>query len=125
MMRVFLVDDSKSVRARIRVSIEELGACVVGEAATEEEAVEGIASTHPDLAIIDLRLRRGTGLNVLKHLKKRTQDIATIVLTNQAREDYQLVCVKAGADYFLEKTRQYGEFIELLKQMNDHIFPAV
>lgn len=125
MMRVFLVDDSKSVRARIRVSIEELGACVVGEAACQEEAISGIVGTRPDLAIIDLRLRRGTGLNVLKHLKQQVPDTATIVLTNQSKEDYQMVCVKAGADYFLEKTRQYGDFIELLRQMNEHIFPTV
>lgn len=124
-MRVFLVDDSKSVRARIRVSIEEIGASVVGEAACQQEAVEGITSTLPDLAIIDLRLRRGNGLNVLKQIKKHAPNTATVVLTNQSKEDYQMVCIKAGADYFLEKTRQYAEFIELLGQMNQHIFRAV
>ena len=121
-MRVFLVDDARSIRARIRVSVEEIGAEVVGEARTEEEAVTGVGATHPDVVVIDLRLAKGTGMNVLKSVKSQCPGIVAIVLTNHRQEEYQKPCLQAGADYFLEKTRQYADFEMLLRQMQDKLF---
>jgi DNA-binding NarL/FixJ family response regulator len=53
---VFLIENSVQIRERLKIIIEDAGAQVVGEAATEEDALKGIRSTQPDLAVIDLRL---------------------------------------------------------------------
>lgn len=121
-MRVFLVDDAKSIRARIRLSVEELGAEVVGEARTQKDAVKGIFDKHPDVVVIDLRLAKGTGMEVLKRVKQQFQDVVFIILTNYGKDEYQMPCLQAGADYFLEKTRQYTEFETLLGEMKESLF---
>ena len=120
-MKVFLVDDSESVRARIRVSLQEFGADIVGEAANQKEAIEGIVCAQPDVAVFDLQLREGTGLNVLKYMKKACPQITAVVLTNYASEEVHSHCLKAGADHFFEKTRQYVEFIALIRQLNERL----
>lgn len=121
-MRVFLVEDAKSIRARIRLSVEQIGAEVVGEARDQEAAINGIHEVTPDVVVVDLRLATGTGIGVLREVKKTMPEIVTIVLTNHRHEDYQSVCLKAGADYFLEKSRQFPEFEKLLQQMNESRF---
>lgn len=121
-MRVFLVDDAKCIRTRIRLLVEEMGAVVVGEARNQKDAIKGILDVHPDVVVIDLRLANGTGMDVLKHVKKHWQEMVFIILTNYQKEEYQIPCLEAGADYFLEKTRQFTEFELLLRELHVGLF---
>jgi DNA-binding NarL/FixJ family response regulator len=62
-MRVFVVEDSAPVRERLIEMIDEIGGFeVVGQAATFQEAVLGITRTRPDIAIFDIQLGSGSGI---------------------------------------------------------------
>src|SRR5579864_4955087 len=88
--RVFVAEDAASVRTRLVELIEGVAAtCVVGEAATPEAAIEGILQTRPDCVVLDLHLRGGTGLEVLKQMRARRVESVVIVLTNHPESAYR------------------------------------
>jgi len=118
-MKIFLIEDSKSICARIRASTESIPATIVGEVSSQSEAIAKLENANPDVAVIDLRLRSGNGLAVLRHIKKVLPNTITIVLTNHGLDEFAKPCLQAGADYYLEKTRQYQDFVALLKTLSD------
>jgi len=63
-IRVFLLDDHEVVRRGVRELLEEAGLDVVGEASTAEEAVKRIPAIKPDVAVLDVRLPDGNGVEV-------------------------------------------------------------
>jgi len=71
-MKVFLVEDSAPLCERLVEMIEADGEhAVVGQAATYDEAVEGITATRPDVGIFDIRLQHGNGIDALAEVKRR------------------------------------------------------
>jgi DNA-binding NarL/FixJ family response regulator len=106
---VYLVDDSAPVRERLK---ELLGldpaVRIVGEAESADGAIRGIAATRPDFAVLDYRLGDGTGLDVLCTLADAAGDTVFIVLTNHADAHVRAACTRAGARFFLDKSREFG-----------------
>lgn len=113
-MKFFLVEDSESIRALIRSLIEDYHFTVVGEAAKEIEAIQGVIETQPDVMIVDLNLEAGSGVEVIRQIKKHNPALMIIVFTNQKRSEYEKVCLEAGTDYFLEKKSQDFKYLESL-----------
>lgn len=116
-MNVFLVEDSNDIRARIKTTVEDAGAHVIGEAATEAAAIAGMQATCPEVAIIDLSLAEGSGIGVLRAVKPVMPDTILVVLTDHRRRFYETVCMASGADYFLEKTGDYPRFETLMEEL--------
>jgi two-component system response regulator DevR len=109
MLKIFLVEDSAPVRKRMAVlfgSIE--GAAIAGEAEEPEGALAGIAASHADVVIIDLRLTDSSGLDVLAALTQRDRSVITMVLTNHSGASFRQACMAAGAGYFFDKTGEFG-----------------
>ena len=90
-MKFFLVEDSESIRALIRSLIEDYHFTVVGEAAKEIEAIQGVIETQPDVMIVDLNLEAGSGVEVIRQIKKHNPALMIIVFTNQKRSEYKKV----------------------------------
>ena len=68
-LSVYLVEDSDLLASRIRKALEnEPGVHVVGCSADAEDAIAAITELEPDLAIVDLSLRQGTGFDILRAL---------------------------------------------------------
>jgi len=106
--RVFIAEDAALLRARLVTLIEAVGETrVVGEAATPAEAVEGILRTRPDCVILDLHLRGGSGLDVLRELRAHKAECVVIVLTNHPERAYRDACLAAGAKWFFDKSREF------------------
>jgi DNA-binding NarL/FixJ family response regulator len=102
---VFIVEDSPAVRERLVALMEETaGICVVGEADTPKDAVEGILRTRPDWVLLDIQLVGGTGIDVLRQVRARVPDTTFVVLTNLANPHYRKSCIEAGASHFFDKT---------------------
>lgn len=118
-LRVYLVEDSALVFERLQESMEEDGATVVGHADDATTAIAEIAELHPDAVVLDIALREGTGLHVLKEIGDlpEADRPARVVLTNFNREWYREAARRLGADYFFDKSRDIPEMLDVLRSM--------
>jgi len=119
-LRVFLVEDSAVIRERLTESISALPHVeVVGHAATESEAISALEQVPSDAVVLDLQLRAGHGLNVLKALRETSSRprLTVIVLTNFTSPQYRGRSMEIGADYFFDKSRDYDRVCDVLEDL--------
>lgn len=117
-MKVFVVEDSALVRERLVELIREVeGVEVVGEAGSFDAAVAGILATEPDVAILDIALSPGSGIEVLARVKERLPALKGIVLTNYDTPQHVRASAEAGAEYFLDKAVDFERIGEILEHM--------
>jgi len=119
-MKVFVVEDSAAVRERLIEMIREIEDIeVVGEAATYDAAVDGIMSTRPDVAVLDIKLGDGggSGIDVLNQVRKGLPAMKAIVLSNYATPQHMKASADAGAEYFLDKSADFERITEILEQL--------
>jgi DNA-binding NarL/FixJ family response regulator len=114
MMNVFIVEDSEAMRESLRSMLSEFhDVKIAGYAADETGAIEQINALLPDVVILDLNLQSGTGVAVLKNVKKHHPEIKVMVLTNCNGELYVDACKRANADYFFDKSFQFMQVREV------------
>jgi DNA-binding NarL/FixJ family response regulator len=114
MMNVFIVEDSEAMRESLRCMLSEFhDVRIAGYAADESGAIEHINALLPDVVILDLNLQSGTGVAVLKNVKKNHAEIKVMVLTNCNGELYMDACKRANADYFFDKSFQFMQVREV------------
>jgi two-component system response regulator DevR len=107
-LKVYLVEDSPLIRRQLSALIGTIeGVGIVGEAEDVDTALSDIASTDVDVAVVDLHLAQGTGMDVLTSLARGSRRVITIVLTNQAAASMREACLSVGADYFFDKTSEF------------------
>lgn len=118
-LRVVLVEDSPIIRERLIESLTSTGNIkVVGQADSERGAVATLAGGEWDAVILDLQLKQGTGLGVLKALASvRPEGAKVIVLTNYAIPQYRERSLALGADYFFDKSREYDRVRTVLEEL--------
>lgn len=117
-LRVLLVEDLPRVQLMLRELIEEPGRFdVVGVADTEDEAVTLYDARQPEVVVVDLNLRAGTGMGVLQRIRQRNAATPPlmIVLTNHTLPVLRHACEKAGADHFLDKSREFARVRTLIE----------
>lgn len=111
--RAFIVEDSSTIRDNLADSLQELaGMQPVGNAETEHEAKRWLAANPWDLAIIDLFLREGSGLNVLEAFRQRRRSQKIVVLSNHSSRDVRWRCAQLGADAVFDKSTELEALIE-------------
>ena len=116
-MNVFIVEDSAVMRENLQAMLSDFSDVkIVGHAADESGAITQIDATLPDVVILDLNLESGSGINVLKNVKKRHPEIKVIVLTNYTDEHYVDACRRANADYFFDKSFQFMKVHDVLAE---------
>src|SRR5512142_1271409 len=97
-IRIFLLDDHEVVRRGVRELLEvESDMEVVGEAGTAEEALARIPATTPDVAIIDMRLPDGNGVEVCREVRSRNAEVQCVVLTSFDDDEALFDSIMAGA----------------------------
>ena len=101
---VFLLDDHEVVRSGLRAL---LGASddieVVGEAGTVADALARIPATRPDVAILDVRLPDGSGVEVCREIRSNHPEIACVMLTSYADDEALIASIMAGAAGYVLK----------------------
>ncbi|MEU3307786.1 response regulator [Nocardiopsis sp. NPDC055551] len=103
-IRVFLVDDHEVVRRGVAALLEtEDDMTVVGEAGTAEQALARIPVVLPDVAVLDVRLPGGSGVQVCREIRSDHPEIACLMLTSFADEDALYDAVMAGAAGYVLK----------------------
>lgn len=104
---MFLLDDHEIVRRGLRELLEAEGdLVVVGEAGTAEEAYGRIPATSPDVAVLDVRLPDGDGIEVCREIRSKHPEIACIMLTSFSDDEAVYASIMAGAaGYLLKQVR--------------------
>ncbi len=116
-MKIFIVEDSEVVRERLKSMLTEVPEVeIIGEAETRTEAIELITKFKPEVVILDIRLAEGSGIDVLHNIKKEEPAPLVIVLTNYPYPQYKEKCLKAGADYFFDKSSEFNKIVDVLEK---------
>ncbi len=103
-VRVFLLDDHEVVRAGLRSLLEATDdLVVVGEAATAAAALDRIPALRPDVAVLDVRLPDGSGVEVCREVRSQLPDTACIMLTSYADDEALFASIMAGASGYVLK----------------------
>jgi two-component system, OmpR family, response regulator len=117
-LRVLLVEDSSLLAGRLTELIRRLPDIdLLGTVETESDALRHISSSLPDVLILDLHLRSGSGFGVLRSLKRGQpgQRPKVIILTNFGLPEYRREAESLGAEAFLDKSRDYFRLPALLR----------
>jgi two-component system response regulator DevR len=118
MIRVFLLDDHEIVRRGLRELIEtEDDMTVTGEAGTAEEALARIPPTAPDVALLDVRLPDGDGIEVCRDIRSRHDEIACLMLTSFADDDAVYAAIMAGAAGYVLKQVRGNELLDAIRRV--------
>lgn len=118
--RIFIVDDHPMVREGLAYRIssqDDLEVC--GEAATATEALAGIRETGPDLVIVDIVLKEGHGLDLIKQIATRFPGTRTLVHSMHDEVLYAERCLKAGALGYVDKQADREKVLEAIRQVLD------
>lgn len=115
-IRVLVADDHTLVRQGLVSLLAESGECeVVAQAADGLEAVEKVASSHPDVAVLDLAMPRLGGLEAVRRIRERHPRVKVLVLTVHEEEEYVLPIVRAGAAGYLVKDSAVSELLAAVR----------
>jgi DNA-binding NarL/FixJ family response regulator len=114
-LKTILVEDNGTIRASLIPAMAELADVQV--IVTAETANEGVAALQAhaaewQLTVVDLYLREGTGLAVLRAGEHRAPHQHMIVLTNYATPEVRRRCLDAGADAVFDKSTEIEPFLE-------------
>jgi len=117
-MKLFIADDSEMMRERIRELVLAVeGVELVGEAGDVQASIKGILDLKPDVVILDIRMPGGSGLDVLREVKRHLKAPLIIVLTNYPFPEYKEIAIKLGANHFFDKVSEFDEVQRVLERM--------
>jgi len=116
--RVFLLDDHEVVRRGLRELFDsEDDLTVVGEAATAEEALARVPSTRPDVAVLDVRLPDGDGVEVCRDLRSAMPDLKCLMLTSFADDEALFSAILAGASGYVLKQIKGSDLVSAVRRV--------
>lgn len=117
-LRVFIVDDSSVIQDCLREVIHSLkGVEIAGANGNAFEAMGAIENTRPDVVFLDIRLSPGSGIDLIGTIKRLQPSPVVVMLTNFPYLQYKFRCMSLGADFFFDKTNEFEQAIEVLKQL--------
>ena len=117
-IRVFLLDDHEIVRRGVRELLEvEDDITVVGEASTAAEALARIPLSTPDVAIVDMRLPDGNGVEVCREVRSGNPEVQCVVLTSFADDEALFDSIMAGAAGYLLKQIKGNDLVDAIRRV--------
>lgn len=128
-VRVFLVDDHEVVRHGVRALIDASGDLqVVGEADSVETALARVLAVHPQVAVLDVRLPDGNGVELCREIRSRLPDVSCLMLTSYSDDEALFEAIIAGAAGYVLKQVRGTELIAAIRRVasGEHLLdPAV
>jgi DNA-binding NarL/FixJ family response regulator len=122
--KAYIVEDSPTIRDNLIETLKELALVdPVGTAETEHEGRRWLAQNDGtwDLAIVDLFLREGSGLNILEACRRRRPEQKIIVLSNHASRDVRWRCQQLGADAVFDKSTEIDALVDFCRQERERV----
>jgi DNA-binding NarL/FixJ family response regulator len=115
-MRVVIADDHGIVRSGVRMLLERQADIeVVGEASDGAEARDLVIREKPDLAILDVKMPKLTGLQVTREIREQVPDVAVLILSMYDDDRYLFEALKAGASGYVLKTQADSDLMEAVR----------
>jgi DNA-binding NarL/FixJ family response regulator len=116
--KIFLVDDHPLVREWLTNLIHQQPDLIVcGEAESPAEALDGMLKQKPDVAIVDISLRDGSGLELIKNIRTARPSVAVIVLSMHSERLYAERALRAGARGYVMKRETAKKVIVAIRQV--------
>jgi two-component system, NarL family, response regulator DevR len=116
--RVFLLDDHEIVRRGLRELLEaEEDLVVVGEAGTAADALIRVPATRPDVAVLDVRLPDGDGIEVCREIRSRHPEVQCLMLTSFSDDEALFAAIMAGAAGYVLKQVRGNDLIEGVRRV--------
>ncbi|MBK6320907.1 response regulator [Candidatus Aalborgicola defluviihabitans] len=109
LLKTYIVEDSQVIRDSLIAALEEMTPIeVVGVAEDEATAVQwlGESSNAADLVIVDIFLKRGSGLGLLQSSQRAKQQRTMVVLSNHATPEIRRRCAELGASKVFDKSNE-------------------
>jgi two-component system response regulator DevR len=117
MIRVFLLDDHEVVRRGVRELLETAdGIEVVGEASTADEALRRVPALRPDVAVLDVRLGDGNGIEVCRELRNGQPELRCLMLTSFDEDEALFNAIVAGASGYVLKDVRGTDLIDAIRR---------
>ena len=117
-VRVFLLDDHEIVRRGVRELLEAHDDLeVVGEAGTAAEAIARIPAVKPDVAVVDMQLPDGNGVEVCREVRSRDETIRCLILTSFADDEALFDSIMAGAAGYLLKQIKGADLVDGIRRV--------
>lgn len=114
--RVLIVDDHPAVREALAIRIAQQSDMeVCGEAADIPEAMNFVRELSPDIAIVDISLRKGNGLDLIKRIKAQNESISILVWSMHGESLYAERALRAGAKGYITKEQATGQILEAIR----------
>ena len=115
-MNVLIVDDSQVIQDSLTNMLSLIdGINKITKAEDVENAISANRELKPEVLILDIRIHGGSGIDVLKEVKKEEPSPKVIMLTNYPYSQYRKKCLEEGADYFLDKSTEFAEIGGIFK----------
>jgi DNA-binding NarL/FixJ family response regulator len=116
--RVFLLDDHELVRRGLRDLLElEDDLEVTGEASTADEALRRVAAARPDVAVLDVRLPDGNGVEVCREIRSRHPEVRCLMLTSFSDDEALFDAIMAGASGYVLKQVRGDELVQDIRRV--------
>lgn len=118
-MKLFIVEDSPMMKVRLIQMLEQIDVVeIIGEANNQNDAINKILDLKPDVVVLDIRLKEGNGLEVLKFIKKELPSTLVIMLTNYPYVQYRDKSYSMGADYFFYKATEFTKVFDVISSID-------
>jgi DNA-binding NarL/FixJ family response regulator len=116
-MLILIVDDNMCFVERMIGLLDELSNIGYINVATDyDEASRMVSEERPDLVLLDINLPGKNGIQLLRQIRKGGNDCKVIMITNHADEFYRQQCNDLGADYFLDKSNDFGKVPSIIRR---------
>ncbi|MDA8380475.1 MAG: response regulator transcription factor [Actinomycetota bacterium] len=117
-IRVFLVDDHEVVRRGLRQLLEASGDIeIVGEAGTRADALSRVPPAKPDVAVLDVRLPDGNGVEVCRDLRSAMPSLYCLMLTSFADDEALFAAIMAGASGYVLKQIKGTDLVDAIRRV--------
>ncbi len=123
-LRTYIVEDNATIRENLIGTLEELASIkALGWAETEGEAKSWLAGNAGqwDLAIVDLFLKKGTGLGVVKACRYRSPAQKMVVLSNHVSREIRSRCAQLGVDAVFDKTTELDALMQYCVSASENL----
>lgn len=106
-MNIVVVEDSIVIQMHLISMLAMIeGVHVVGQATTEDGAFQIIEKLRPDLVLMDISLETGTGINVLRKMRRADNTAQVLMLTNHNEGRFRELSMELGAQGYFDKTKE-------------------
>lgn len=113
-LRTYLVEDSEIIRTNLQEALLELGNAEVVAHADGEAKARQWFNEHPDewdLAVVDLFLKEGSGIGLVRSQRSRAPEQKVVVLSNYATRDMRERCIELGVDAMFDKSTELDDML--------------